>query len=335
MKKLCILAAGIGSRNDNISGLHKALLPLENRPVISHILDKLNDDIEIVIALGYKSEQIKSYMELVHSDRNITYIDVDNYDGVGAGPGYSLLCCKEKLKEPFVFTSVDTLVESDFDFMSIDENWLGVSSVDVNESINYCLVEGSKYLDKLYYGSGDTAYIGMAGVHDYKDFWNSLEKHKIIKDEYQVIHGFDGLPHMKLLNFVWYDTGNNESYAETKKVFSNDVVANKSDEAIFIDNNKVIKYFDDTQKVKMRVDRLNYLENCPDIKVINDNMYVYDYIRGELLSNISDESLMRKFLDECQSSLWSTQQPSDTFFKDCKNMYEVKTKERIKSLSSS
>ena len=61
MKKLCILAAGIGSRNDNISGLHKALLPLENRPVISHILDKLNDDIEIVIALGYKSEQIKSY----------------------------------------------------------------------------------------------------------------------------------------------------------------------------------------------------------------------------------------------------------------------------------
>ena len=335
MKKLCILAAGIGSRNDNISGLHKALLPLENRPVISHILDKLNDDIEIVIALGYKSEQIKSYMELVHSDRNITYIDVDNYDGVGAGPGYSLLCCKEKLKEPFVFTSVDTLVESDFDFMSIDENWLGVSSVDVNESINYCLVEGSKYLDKLYYGSGDTAYIGMAGVHDYNDFWNSLEKHKIIKDEYQVIHGFDGLPHMKLLNFVWYDTGNNESYAETKKVFSNDVVANKSDEAIFIDNNKVIKYFDDTQKVKMRVDRLNYLKNCPDIKVINDNMYVYDYIRGELLSNISDESLMRKFLDECQSSLWSTQQPSDTFFEDCKNMYEVKTKERIKSLSGS
>ena len=150
MNKFCILAAGIGSRNDNISGLHKALLPLENRPVISHILDKLNDDIEIVIALGYKSEQIKSYMELVHSDRNITYIDVDNYDGVGAGPGYSLLCCKEKLKEPFVFTSVDTLVESDFDFMSINENWLGVSSVDVNESINYCLVEGSKYLDKLF-----------------------------------------------------------------------------------------------------------------------------------------------------------------------------------------
>ena len=225
MKKLCILAAGIGSRNDNISGLHKALLPLENRPVISHIIDKLNYDVEIVIALGYKSDQIESYMKLVHSDRNLTFINVDNYDGVGAGPGYSLLCCKDKLQEPFVFTSVDTLVESDFDFMSIGENWMGVSSIDVNKSINYCLVQGSKYLDKLYYGSGDTAYIGMAGVHDYENFWNSLEEHKIIKDEYQVIHGFDGLTNMKLLNFTWYDTGNNESYAETKKTFCNDVVA--------------------------------------------------------------------------------------------------------------
>ena len=59
--------------------------------------------------------------------------------------------------------------------MSVEENWLGVSSVDVDDSINYCLVEGSKYLDKLYYGSGDTAYIGMAGIYDYEDFWDSLE----------------------------------------------------------------------------------------------------------------------------------------------------------------
>ena len=334
MNKFCILAAGIGSRNDNISGLHKALLPLENRPVISHILDKLDETIEIIVAVGYKSEQIKSYMNLVHSDRNISYVDVDNYDGVGAGPGYSLLCCKEKLKEPFVFTSVDTLVESDFDFMSIDENWLGVSSVDVNESINYCLVEGSKYLDKLYYGSGDTAYIGMAGVYDYEDFWDSLERHKIIKDEYQVIHGFDGLTHMKLLNFIWYDTGNNESYAETKKVFCNDVVANKSDEAIFIDKGKVIKYFDNSNKVNLRVERTKYLNgNCPKISIIHDNMYAYDYVEGEMLSNISDETLMRKFLDGCQEKLWKETFRDNTFIENCEEMYEKKTKERILKLS--
>ena len=59
MNKFCILAAGRGTRNDNVSGLHKALLPLENKPVISHIIEKLGD-VEIIIAVGYKSEQIKS-----------------------------------------------------------------------------------------------------------------------------------------------------------------------------------------------------------------------------------------------------------------------------------
>ena len=337
MNKFCILAAGRGTRNNNVSGLHKALLPLENKPVISHIIEKLGD-VEIVIAVGYKSNQIKTYMNLVHSDKKITYVDVDNFDGAGSGPGYSLLCCKDELQEPFVFTSVDTLVADDVDIMSIEENWLGVSSVDKNDSLQYCLVDGSKYLDRLYYGSGDTAYIGMAGIYDYESFWNSLENHKIVKDEYQVIHGFDGLERIKLIDFTWYDTGNNKSYHETKKVFCNDVVANKSDEAIFIDKGKVVKYFNDSEKAKLRVERTKYLNgNCPDITVINDNMYTYDYVDGEMLSNISDESLMRKFLDDCKSKLWDEVEDypyivNDKFLDDCEEMYEIKTRERVLKL---
>tara|TARA_B100000427_G_scaffold321104_1_gene321232 strand:- start:141 stop:1739 length:1599 start_codon:yes stop_codon:yes gene_type:complete len=332
LNKFCILAAGRGTRNNNVSGLHKALLPLENKPVISHIIEKLGD-VEIVIAVGYKSDQIKTYMNLVHSDKNITYVDVDNYDGAGSGPGYSLLCCKSELQEPFVFTSVDTLVDDDIDIMSIKENWLGIAPVEINDSLSYCLVEGSKYLDSLYYGSGEKAYIGMAGIYEYDLFWDSLEKHKIIKDEYQVIHGFDGLEHMKLINFTWYDTGNNYSYLKTKEVFSDDVVANKSDEAIFIDNGKVVKYFDNEEKISKRVERTKYLNgNCPSIEVVNGNMYSYDFVEGELLSNIYDEKVMLNFLHYCRSNLWLHVEQDESFLQNCKDMYENKTKERVKRL---
>ena len=335
--KFCILAAGKGTRSNDVDGLHKALLPLENKPVISHIIDKLDSRVEVVIAVGHKSNQIKTYLDTVYNDRKITYVDVDNYDGEGSGPGYSLLCCKKELQSPFIFTSVYTLVKEDAVFSFVGDNWLGVSEVPVENSMDYCLVRGSKYLDGLYYGTGNRAYVGMAGINDFADFWKSLEDRKIFKDEYQVIHGFDGLDNIKLIDFTWYDTGNNKSYHETKKVFSNDVVANKSDEAIFIDKEKVIKYFNSSQKMKLRVERTKYLnENCPDIEVINDNMYAYDYINGELLSNISDESLMRKFLDECQSSLWNQISLNTTrtsiFLDDCKEMYETKTKERVKVL---
>ena len=233
----------------------------------------------------------------------------------------------------------DTLVGDDINLMSINENWLGIAPVDKDDSLNYCLVEGSKYLDNLYYGVGDTAYIGMAGIYEYKLFWDSLEKHKIIKDEYQVIHGFDGLEHIKLIDFTWYDTGNNKSYEEVRKAFPNEVVANKSDEVLFIDNNYVIKYFNNPKIVKLRLERTKYLNgNCPDVMLVNENMYFYDYVDGKLLSNIIDESIMRQFLDSCQENLFIPKRDNidwDSFIEDCRQMYEIKTKNRVSSLFGS
>ena len=334
MNKFCILAAGRGTRNDNIVNLHKALLPLENKPIISHIIDRLDNNVEIIIAVGYKSEQIISYIKAVYVDRKITFVEVDKYDGVGSGPGYSLLCCKSKLQEPFVFTSVDTLIGDDIDLMNVGENWLGVSSVEVQDSLNYCLVNGSKYLDNLYYGSGNNAYIGMAGIYEYDKYWKALEKHKILKDEYQVIHGFDGLEHIKLINFTWHDTGNNKAYNKVRQIFNNEVVANKSEEAIFIDKGKVVKYFNDSNITKVRVDRSNYLNgNVPNVTLINKNMYSYDYISGKLLSEIVDESVLNNFFDFCRDSLFTSNlEKTKDFLEDCKYMYEDKTKERLKSM---
>ena len=72
MNKFCIFAAGRGTRNNNIDGLHKALLPIENKPVISHIIEKLDESVHIVIAVGYKSNQIKTYVNKIHSNRKKT-----------------------------------------------------------------------------------------------------------------------------------------------------------------------------------------------------------------------------------------------------------------------
>jgi GTP:adenosylcobinamide-phosphate guanylyltransferase len=335
--KFCILAAGKGTRNNDVDGLHKALLPLENKPIISHIIEKLDKKIEIVIAVGYKSEQIKTYLDTVYNERKITYVEVDNYDEVGSGPGYSLLCCKDELQVPFIYTACDTIVKEDVAFNYISENWIGVSEVDLEESMQYCLVRGEKYLETLFYGTGNRAFVGIAGIYDYKDFWNRLEKKDVVKDEYQVDSGLSGLDRMRIIDFTWYDTGNNKSYNDTKKVFCNDVVANKSDEAIFIHKEKVIKYFNDSNKSKQRVERTKYLNGmCPEVSVVNDNMYSYDYIQGELLSNITDEKLLRKFLDDCEKNLWQeTFINGNRYLDDCVEMYETKTKERVKTLIDS
>ena len=64
-------------------------------------------------------------------------------------------------------------------------------------------------------------------------------------------------------------------------------------------------------------------------------MYAYDYIDGDLLSNIYDESLMLQFLTYCKNNLWLHTEKDENFLDNCKEMYESKTKNRIKKLSGS
>jgi len=333
--KLCILAAGRGTRNTSIVGLHKALLPLENRPVISHILDKFPENIEVIIPVGYRSDQIKSYLNYVYSKKNIKFIDIDNFDGMGSGPGYSLLQCKDHLQCPFVFTSADTVLGDDDFIDSVIENWVGVSKIDRDLSSSYCLTKGSGTLDDFYYGKGDTAFIGIAGVKDYQNFWNSLENNVIIKNEKQVIHGFDNLENIKLKLLGWYDTGNNESYELARKKFKNEVVANKSSEAIFIDNECVVKYFDDENKSSLRLERSKFIKDtCPEITKLNSNMFGYSFIKGEMLSNLRSERYFYSFLDFFNENFLSKRfKKDDLFLKDCASMYQDKTRERMKYFS--
>jgi len=335
--KLCILSAGQGSRNTTVAGLHKSLLPIENRAVISKIIRSFSKDIEIVIALGFKSYQVKSYLKRVFPSRKITYVHVENFSGPGSGPGLSLLQCEKHLRCPFIFTSSDTIVEEVEKFSYLDDNWIGTSIIESASSSGYCLIKGEEYLDELYYGIGNLAYNGMAGVYDYKTFWDSLREKSIINDEYQVIHGFYDLKEIRLNFFTWHDTGNNKSYDETRKVYNKEVVAPKNDETIFIENETVIKYFHNPEKVKKRLLRVDFLNNSvPEVELVNDNMYSYKFIEGETLSQILDENVLKSVLDFYMDKISSSRfEKSKGFLDNCNKMYKEKLFDRISLYSDS
>ena len=108
--KVCILTAGKGSRMGKMGlKLNKALLPIKSKAIISHIISKFPSETKFVIALGYLGYQVKNYLEIAHSDLDIDYVEVKNFDKIGSGPGKSLLSCKKKLQTDFFFISCDTL----------------------------------------------------------------------------------------------------------------------------------------------------------------------------------------------------------------------------------
>lgn len=66
---LCIIAAGKGTRLESLTEhINKGLLPVRNKAVISHIIDKTPKIYPIVIAIGYCGDLIRQYCKIAHPD---------------------------------------------------------------------------------------------------------------------------------------------------------------------------------------------------------------------------------------------------------------------------
>ena len=107
--KVCILTAGAGTRMGDFSNhINKAILPVNFKAVISHIVEKFPVDIEIVVAVGHKKETVIDYLTLAYPKRNFSFVEIDKVVGPETGPGYSFLQCKPLLQTPFIFFAADT-----------------------------------------------------------------------------------------------------------------------------------------------------------------------------------------------------------------------------------
>ena len=123
--KVCIQAAGVGSRLTIGKGLHKALIPINKKSILSRIIDLFPKKTSFIILVGFKKEQIKSFIQAKYPKLDIKYVEVKKYRGIGSGPGYSLLKAKEYLQEPFIFMACDTIVFKRPPLPT--SNWIGVS----------------------------------------------------------------------------------------------------------------------------------------------------------------------------------------------------------------
>ena len=79
--KVFIPTAGIGSRLENkTKNLNKALVAIANKPVISYLMDQFDQDCEFIIALGYKGNLVKEYLELIYPNNKLMHCVFDLKD---------------------------------------------------------------------------------------------------------------------------------------------------------------------------------------------------------------------------------------------------------------
>lgn len=330
--KVFIPSAGIGSRLGSLSkNLNKALVSIANKPAISYIIDKIPKNVEIVVAVGYKKDILKQFLNLAYSDRKITIVDIDPYQGEGAGLGHTILTCKEHLQCPFIFCSNDTIFTEDLP--EPDKNWVGFShETPVSNYRTLKIKNGlvTNLLEKGHPGIDIFSYIGIASFYDYKDFWLHMESGK----QFGSITEGESYAIRKLLNneikakeFTWFDIGNLEGLNKASLYFNSDInVLPKSDEAIWFIDNKVIKYSNDIDFIKNRVLRATLLKGfVPKITNYTNNMYCYDRISGKPLSSIYNLNIFNKLLDFLFNSFWKLTNSKI----NCQQFYLDKTRSRL------
>ena len=335
-----IPTAGIGSRlNEETTYLNKSLLDINNKPIISYIIEKFPKNTRFVIALGYKGYLVKQYLKLAHPNIKFTFVNILPFKGVKSGLGLTLLKSSKYLQDKFIFISCDTLINSKIKFSN--NNWIGYSSKKAGAEYRSVDIKNGQLLrinekNKIY--KDKKTYIGLAYIKNYKEFWKyTKSNYKISKSQGEVFAINQLLKKKKIIakSISWHDVGNLLNYKVIKSKYSKKnkhVILPKKKEGIWFINNHVLKYSLDEKFIRKRTYRAKILNNfVPKILKSSKNIYVYKYVNGKIMSKnltLYNFKKLMKFLKNFWKINININQKN--FQKKCLKFYKNKTLNRIK-----
>jgi choline kinase len=350
MKTVVIPAAGLGSRLSAFTkNYSKAMCTLGEKPVISHIIDKFADDDEIIVLLGYKGDLLRQVVEACHPNKNITFVEVDNFDGPGSGLGYSLHCAYDLLQKPFIFWSCDTVLPSfDVNDISYGNNWVVCADTTdelFNEYRHFRLNKSHRVIDVLPKDAPKKkdviSYTGVSFIKDYKQFWEAWDTNRDAFINDGESFGLRNLESIHAYTYSeWIDMGNKGQFEHYKKVYNESMdatILEKPDEAIWFINGTVVKFHINTKFIADRVTRFKTML-CdkqkkhgivlPQLLRYSDNTYTYKMAPGTIASRVITTNMLSDILErylDVETVELTDEQKMDIF----KDFYLDKTLQRL------
>lgn len=324
-KKVLITTSGLGSRLAEYTEFtNKSLVPVGDKPTIARIIESYPIGTEFVVTLGYRGNLVKDFLELAYPEKDFTFVWVENYSGKGSSLGYSMLQAATYLQSPFVYHAGDTVLTDTSNFIGTGGNWLaGVKDERSDLYVSFDVSGGN--VQRIYdkgQDSFDFIYPGVMGVEDYSEYWNALESAVVQAKESDSVIDLDGAKSMisSGVSFSsipingWLDTGTISNLQKAQQELGTKLpTLMKRDEAIFLVNGKVIKFFSDSEINLRRVRRSELLApGVPQVIETKNNWYTYKYREGKTLGESPLKADIRQVLEWADRTWWSRKLP-ETF----------------------
>ena len=345
-KTVLITTSGIGQRLGNLTQFtNKSLVNVGDKYGICYIIENYDIDTEFIITIGYYGNLVKDFLSLIYTNRQFTFVNVDNYSGEGSSLGYSLLQAKQYLQKPFIFHCCDAIVTHKIVF---EENKNVLCVVKCNSSEHYTNIKINDELiveiNNKKHHDFDFVYTGISLIYDYSDFWLNLENlyntNKLNSslndvDSFKKMLKIDNREfHYKILE-DWYDTGNVVSYDILKNIFKPKYsVISKNNESLCFFDDTVVKFVNDSKINEKRIKRGNYLYPLtPKLINYSENFIVMEKIEGIVLSEYYKYGEIYNLLLWAKDKLWINKKINSEYTDNCYKFYINKTNSRINDLS--
>lgn len=344
--KVFIPTAGKGSRlGSRMTYFNKTLIKIADKAVISHTIDAFPTDTEFVIALGYKGDIVKQYLELTYPERKFTFVWSEKYMGEpGSGPGRAILDCEQHLQCPFYYVSCDAIVDLE-NRLHNQMDWAGTADIDDWEIKDYCTVEVKSdgwgdyevvgYHNKSPNGTNN-AFTGVAFINNFQFFWERMKKEGITEQqEIQVSPSILSIPNISSWYLDWWDTGTEEGIQKAREHFKGLQNLDKPDEEIYFVNNTAVKYFHNDSSIRGRIARNQLLGNAvPKLLGYTKNYYKYEFVEGQDLSTVENiQDTILPLLSFSKKHLWEKIELDEInraiFRNACLGFYYQKTLTRL------
>jgi mannose-1-phosphate guanylyltransferase / phosphomannomutase len=228
--KAVVMAGGFGTRIQPLThSVPKPMLPILNRPMMQHIIEKLRDAgiKDIVILLYFKPEIIRDYFgDGSEFGVNIEYVlPDDDYGTAGA-----VKCAEYFLNEEFIIVSGDLVTDFDLneiiDFHKKKSSQLTITLTPVADPLQFGVVIASpegkiqRFLEKPSWGEvfSDTINTGIYILHpDILDYIPENTNFDFAKDLFPALMKDQVTLWACSMKGYWRDVGNPESYRDVQK----------------------------------------------------------------------------------------------------------------------
>lgn len=360
MTAFVILLAGAGTRMGRAGEhLHKALLPLDGRAVISRQIALAPPGARLIACTGYRAGQLRDYLDLAHPDLQVTYVPVPGWDAPGGGPGASLLAARDEIgDDDLVFASCDTLWEADETLWDTrtSGSWAAVAPVPAGTAperwrrISYSAVTGAVHeiFGKSPVPASDWAYTGLSMIvrRDLPAFWAGIEGSGLSGGERHYMGGLAALARYRWLDarqVTWTDTGDEASYARAIAACGYDWAKPGEVTWVLPETGRVVRFrsgYDwfDTGWFSRRAGRQACIADAtPRLTGIRPHLLARAYVPGVTgyEAAADDAGLVPRLLDWASEQLWRPVPAGNlTQALACHRFYRDKTRERVTALQS-